>query len=265
MSQSHNLSSDPRESKLTTEHDKFQANLDKFQQSVGQGGRISSGVDVDTPIRRINALALEIPSEVMCKGNMSSMKNAQKDQSCSRAGETSNVYDRDAMKHVLMQGSEKWASAKFQAKEARNTITKTTTKPSIDEPLTLTAEMLAAALPGMQKQMLGEKLFPAIARHFDVPVDNRLHEQFLVGKITGMMLEMNNSELLVLLESDTKLVAKIEEAKRVLDNHQSSQRGLSRCSARHAETDSWREALSYHRPPQARVCWQDYRYDVGNG
>lgn len=70
----------------------------------------------------------------------------------------------------------------------------------------LTAQMLANAPPGMQKQMLGEKLYPAVARL----------QPELAGKITGMMLEMDNSELLMMLESETQLRQKVDEAMRVL-------------------------------------------------
>eukprot|EP00747_Dinoflagellata_sp_TGD_P124314 gnl/TRDRNA2_/TRDRNA2_173959_c2_seq81.p1 gnl/TRDRNA2_/TRDRNA2_173959_c2~~gnl/TRDRNA2_/TRDRNA2_173959_c2_seq81.p1 ORF type:complete len:630 (-),score=187.47 gnl/TRDRNA2_/TRDRNA2_173959_c2_seq81:82-1971(-) len=74
----------------------------------------------------------------------------------------------------------------------------------------LSAAALAAAPPGVQKQMLGEKLFPAIAKH----------QPALAGKITGMMLEMDNSELLMLLESgsEPQLKNKIDEAMRVLQS-----------------------------------------------
>merc|ERR1719498_424758 len=65
---------------------------------------------------------------------------------------------------------------------------------------------LAQAPPGMQKQMLGEKLHSVISRQYPD----------LAGKITGMMLEMDNSELLLLLESPAQLTAKIAEARRVL-------------------------------------------------
>merc|ERR1719396_40161 len=71
----------------------------------------------------------------------------------------------------------------------------------------LTAAALAAAPPGVQKQMLGEKLFPAISKF----------QPELAGKITGMMLEMDNSELLILLESEQQLRTKVEEAMRVLE------------------------------------------------
>ena len=61
------------------------------------------------------------------------------------------------------------------------------------------------APPGMQKQMLGEKIFPMISR---------IHPE-MAGKITGMMLEMDNSELLMLVESPDQLKAKVDEALRV--------------------------------------------------
>merc|ERR1719484_91321 len=65
---------------------------------------------------------------------------------------------------------------------------------------------LANAPPGMQKQMLGEKIFPLISR---------IHPE-MTGKITGMMLEMDNSELLMLIESPDQLKAKVDEALRVI-------------------------------------------------
>jgi polyadenylate-binding protein len=70
----------------------------------------------------------------------------------------------------------------------------------------LNASVLAAAPPAVQKQMIGEKLFPAISKI----------QPELAGKITGMMLEMDNRELLMLLESEHQLKAKVDEAIRVL-------------------------------------------------
>merc|ERR1719265_3069655 len=70
----------------------------------------------------------------------------------------------------------------------------------------LNAAALAAAPPAVQKQMIGEKLYPAIAKFRPAEA----------GKITGMMLEMDNSELLMLLESDAQLIVKVDEAMNVL-------------------------------------------------
>merc|ERR1719460_1779404 len=70
----------------------------------------------------------------------------------------------------------------------------------------LNAAALAAAPPAVQKQMIGEKLYPAIAKF--QPAE--------AGKITGMMLEMDNSELIMLLESENQLKHKVDEAMGVL-------------------------------------------------
>ncbi|XP_018329520.1 polyadenylate-binding protein 1 isoform X2 [Agrilus planipennis] len=77
----------------------------------------------------------------------------------------------------------------------------------------LTATMLAAAPPQEQKQMLGERLFPLIQRMYPD----------LAGKITGMLLEIDNSELLHMLEHNESLKAKVEEAVAVLQAHQAKQ------------------------------------------
>ena len=73
----------------------------------------------------------------------------------------------------------------------------------------MTASSLAAAPPEQQKQLLGERLFPLIHNV----------EPQLAGKITGMLLEMDNGELLNLLESPDALNAKIMEAISVLQMH----------------------------------------------
>ncbi|KAL6449349.1 hypothetical protein ACFW04_000748 [Cataglyphis niger] len=77
----------------------------------------------------------------------------------------------------------------------------------------LTASMLAAAPPQEQKQMLGERLFPLIQCMYPS----------LTGKITGMLLEIDNSELLHMLEHNESLKAKVEEAVAVLQAHQAKQ------------------------------------------
>jgi polyadenylate-binding protein len=79
------------------------------------------------------------------------------------------------------------------------------------EPLTPAA--LANATPQEQKQMLGERLFPLIQQM----------QPDLAGKITGMLLEIDNTELLHMLESRESLKAKVEEAIAVLQAHQAKQ------------------------------------------
>jgi len=77
----------------------------------------------------------------------------------------------------------------------------------------LTPAALANATPQEQKQMLGERLFPLIQ-----PM-----QPDLAGKITGMLLEIDNTELLHMLESRESLKAKVEEAIAVLQAHQAKQ------------------------------------------
>lgn len=74
----------------------------------------------------------------------------------------------------------------------------------------LTATMLAAAQPAEQKQMLGERLFPLIEPMYPS----------IAGKITGMLLEIDNSELVHMLEHSESLKAKVDEAVAVLHAHQ---------------------------------------------
>lgn len=72
---------------------------------------------------------------------------------------------------------------------------------------------LASASPTDQKQMIGEKLFPMVQDY----------QPHLAGKITGMLLEIDNSELLHMLESGELLKAKVEEAVQVLTAHQAKE------------------------------------------
>jgi polyadenylate-binding protein len=60
-----------------------------------------------------------------------------------------------------------------------------------------------------QKNMIGEKLYPLVL----------LHQPEFAGKITGMLLEMDNAELLHLLESPGALQSKVHEAMTVLQQH----------------------------------------------
>ena len=65
----------------------------------------------------------------------------------------------------------------------------------------LTASMLAQESPSQQKQMLGERLFPLIQGLFPD----------MAGKITGMLLEIDNSELVHMLEHKESLSSKVRK------------------------------------------------------
>jgi polyadenylate-binding protein len=93
----------------------------------------------------------------------------------------------------------------------QSSTTEQVVMPAPNEPLTIKA--LAAAPEEMRKQMIGERLFPLI----------KLQEPLLAGKITGMLLEMDNGELIHLLESQQALNEKIVEALQVLRAHPNEQ------------------------------------------
>jgi len=78
--------------------------------------------------------------------------------------------------------------------------------PAAGTALPLDTAILSSASPMEQKQMLGEVIYMRI-----VP-----SQPDLAGKITGMLLEMDNAELLHLLESPDAMAAKVNEALSVL-------------------------------------------------
>ncbi|XP_019153341.1 PREDICTED: polyadenylate-binding protein 2-like [Ipomoea nil] len=77
-------------------------------------------------------------------------------------------------------------------------------------PITALASALANAPPEQQRTMLGENLYPL--------VDQLEHEH--AAKVTGMLLEMDQTEVLHLLESPEALKSKVAEAMDVLRNVQ---------------------------------------------
>ncbi|MBA0555907.1 hypothetical protein Golob_026055 [Gossypium lobatum] len=73
-------------------------------------------------------------------------------------------------------------------------------------PVTALATSLANATPEQQRTMLGESLCPLVERL----------ERDAAAKVTGMLLEMDQTEVLHLLESPEALKAKVAEAMEVL-------------------------------------------------
>lgn len=61
-----------------------------------------------------------------------------------------------------------------------------------------------------RKQHIGEKLYPVVSQFCD-PND--------AGKVTGMILELENDELIDLLQNSQQIKEKVNEALGVLKNH----------------------------------------------
>ena len=68
--------------------------------------------------------------------------------------------------------------------------------------------------PQEQKQLLGERLYMSV-----MTIDPQLRDMELAGKITGMLLEMDNPDIVHLLESQEALREKVQEAIAVLEAH----------------------------------------------
>ncbi|CAN0873163.1 Polyadenylate-binding protein 8 [Linum grandiflorum] len=75
-------------------------------------------------------------------------------------------------------------------------------------PITALASALANSSPGDQRTLLGESLYPLVHQL----------EPESAAKVTGMLLEMDQTEVLHLLESPEALKAKVAEAMEVLRN-----------------------------------------------
>merc|ERR1712178_211961 len=106
----------------------------------------------------------------------------------------------------------------------------------------LNRDALLAAPPAVQKQIIGEKLYATIHRHCPAKA----------GKITGMMLEMDNSELLMLLESESQLKTRMEEAMDVLGIGPGSGGGAAQVppSAQASSSQQWnRPQVAFVHPP----------------
>ena len=79
---------------------------------------------------------------------------------------------------------------------------------------------LSSMDPQNQKQVLGEKLYRNITPLLHTDLD-------LAGKVTGMLLEMDNSDIIHLLESQDDLHDKVQEAMAVLEAHKQKETNTS--------------------------------------
>jgi polyadenylate-binding protein len=106
----------------------------------------------------------------------------------------------------------------------------------------LNAQALARASSAEQKQMLGEAIYPLIAES----------QPDLAGKITGMLLEMDNAELLHLVEAPAALTEKVDEALRVLEDWSKNDEAAAAAAAEApAATEGDKEAPAKEEAPKA--------------
>ncbi|CAI9723530.1 QUALITY PROTEIN: polyadenylate-binding 4-like [Octopus vulgaris] len=110
--------------------------------------------------------------------------------------------------HELLQGKVEEVVIVLQAHEAMKDATTDITTIKGQEPLS--SSMIGAIAPQEQKQMLGETLFPLV--HGMYPDK--------AGEITGMLLELEEAELLPLIDSHELLQGKVEEVVIVLQAHE---------------------------------------------
>ena len=77
-----------------------------------------------------------------------------------------------------------------------------------------------------QKQLLGERLYLSV-----ININPQFHDMDLAGKITGMLLEMDNADILHLLESQDALREKVQVAIAVLEGHKQTESTSSQLAA----------------------------------
>ncbi|CAN1196868.1 Polyadenylate-binding protein 7 [Linum perenne] len=152
-------------------------------------------------------------------GQLAMMPHAQRQQRQNRGRMNGNMIPHGNASYMqpapqpLPSPKDQNNQAKY-APNGRSSLTKSpgvsSPAPSSTGPAPLGADMLstmlAAASPDLQKQILGERLYPLV----------EMYNPDQTAKITGMLLEMDNAELLLLLESPESLAAKVDEAVQVL-------------------------------------------------
>ncbi|KAH0341234.1 hypothetical protein KCU81_g6455, partial [Aureobasidium melanogenum] len=77
--------------------------------------------------------------------------------------------------------------------------------------------------PALQKQVLGEALYPKVReqqlKFVGLHPNIRMQQLELVGKITGMLLGLHSTHVLHLIDDDVALCSKVSEAMCVLDRY----------------------------------------------
>jgi len=142
--------------------------------------------------------AMQVPSAVVQVPRMQGPQVAQRPQ---------NNMQNQQQPNQMSNGSQQ--RGRYGQSTVRNPIVPMANEMMMhQEPLS--AQMLSQASSAEAKQMLGERLYPVI--------QNAQPE--LAGKITGMLLEMENSEILHMLDDSTSLSSKVNEAVAVLQAHQ---------------------------------------------
>lgn len=141
--------------------------------------------------------AMQVPSAVVQVPRMQTPQVAQRPQS--------NMQNQQQQNQ--MNGSQQ--RGRYGQSTVRNPVVPMNNDMMMN-PEPLSAQMLSQAGPGEAKQLLGEKLYPII----------QAAQPDLAGKITGMLLEMENSEILHMLDDDRSLNSKVNEAVAVLQAHQ---------------------------------------------
>ncbi|PKU61757.1 polyadenylate-binding protein 4-like [Dendrobium catenatum] len=111
------------------------------------------------------------------------------------------------LNHSFNSNGQQTNNVHYERQEDMNDLKRTLPASSNTERMEMLNSMLATTPPQQQKQMLGQHLFPLV---------QKLKAE-LAAKITGMLLQIDNSELLLLLESPEALAAKVEEAAGVLE------------------------------------------------
>jgi polyadenylate-binding protein len=99
----------------------------------------------------------------------------------------------------------------------QNTSNQTQTEEVNNNSNELSPSVLANLEPNEVRQILGEKLYPLV---LDVEGVNESY----AGKITGMLLDLESSEILILLESPESLTLKVKKAVEMLENYQNQKK-----------------------------------------